>query len=223
MESNKIFSFTQRDVAKRVVRLLETGTEVVIPLCPDYVPGNISNGISKLMYSSITVVKEIQEKYPKNKFIFLIADTEGDMMENFQRSQILSSKEKLSALVKQSNINGEVMLFLEKFSYWHQRQYEIEALIKTELSTPNSELKKYIDLFTPERNKKYAALYDKNINSEKTVSIQIRHYAQYMLISKLMEELGLFVLLNYYTENLRAITKQHLFLPQRRKVDLIVY
>ncbi len=219
----KIFSFEQRDIAKRVIKSLEEGTKILVPLCPDYIPGDISNGISKLMFSAVKVVKEIQEKYPKSQFEFLIADTEEDILDSFDRSKILSSKEKLSSLVKKEGINANVFLFLEKFPNWHTKQYALEALIRLELGNRESSLKKYLDIFTNERNKKYALIYDKNITYSRTTDIQIRHYAQYMLISKLMEELELFTLLNYYTENLRAVTKYHSFLPQKRKVDLIVY
>jgi hypothetical protein len=222
--TRNLFSFQKRDVSKKVFGILENGTEVIVPLCPDYVPGRISDGVSDLMQSAVNVSREIQEKYPKNHFVFLIADTEFDILNDFNQKNILASREKLSLEVDSSGVNGNVTLFSLYCNDWHERQYKIEGLIHQAISC-DKELDYFLYLHEGKRKERYSKQYGDNIDSKilSVRSLQIRHYAQYMLLSELMLERNQHVLVNYQTENLRAVTKYHVFLPRKKKVELIVY
>lgn len=220
----KKFTFEKRDVPKRASYLLKNGTKIFVPLCPDYVSENISDGVSDLMLTSLEVVQEIQIKFPKNEFIFLIADTEGDLFDSFNRAGIISSKEKFHALVKEKSINGTVSLFLDEFPDWHAHQYHFEKLIVEYLQRSDGKtLENYLDSFYQQRLNKYRVVYGDRTAESICRKIQIRHYAQYVLLSQIMISRGHYILLNYLTENLRAVTKYHSFLPETRKVELIVY
>ncbi len=223
MISNKIFSFQKQEASRRLPKILEDGNEIFVPLCPDYIPGGISDGVSSLMISALQAVSEVQSKYPKNFFIFLIADTEEDIFIDFPRDNIKTSEIKFSQEILSQDIKGKVSLFSNQFKNWHIRQYELEDKIRDSLPT-DSELNYFFLLYQEKRKERYSLQYNRELSIEETSKLQIRHYAQYILLREIMYEMNKKILMNYATENLRGITKNHSFLAQnRQKLEVIVY
>ena len=203
---------------------LETGTCIIVPLCPDYIPLGISDGVSNLMMTALTTAQEIQTKYPRTSFCFLIADTESDIITNFNREHIFTSLSKFAIEMNVLVQNSSAMLFSEFCTNWHELQYDLEHKIQAALSE-ESELLHFLESFFYKRMDRYRTQYGINIISDKEAvrRMQIRHYAQYMLLAELMLQKGYTLLMNYQTENLRAITKHHTFLPRDKRIELVVY
>ena len=220
----KLFSFQKRDTTNRLPKILERGTQVFVPLCPDYIPGGIADGVSALMLSALEAVKEVQYKYSQTSFMFLIADTECDILEGFDRRPIEASRDKLACELGRFGILSQTRLFSESFSDWHTLQYEMEKKIQEVLAS-TQDLDYFLSLYQEKRRERYSIQYGqgRRLSTEEVRALQIRHYAQYLVLLDIMHEQGRLVLMNYQTENLRALTKQHPFLPERRRLELIVY
>jgi hypothetical protein len=225
-DNAKLFSFQKRDVSKKAVYMLRQGCQVWVPLCPDYVTGGIGDGVSGLMLSAIEAAKEVQSSFPKTSFLFLLADTEGDIASfGFNRENIRTSSAKIGdELRKNQIVNGEVSLFLDLWPDWHVRQYTLESQIFAAHAS-DEKLKSFFESHSEKRQERYSVQYSKDrlLSLDETWRIQVRHYAQYLLLQELMREQGCWILMNYLTENLRAITGYHSFLLPRRKVELIAY
>ena len=219
--ANQLFSFQKRDTSSRLPKMLETGIQIFVPLCPDYVTGGIANGVSSLMVSALDAAHEIQSSYPRTSFLFLIADTEEDIFEGFDRQPIEISRNKLTRELEKLSITGKVYLFSESFPNWHIRQYEMEKKIRDALAT-TPDLDRFLSQNQERRRGMYSRQYGE-CSMYQTRILQIRHYAQYLVLQDIMREQNQWVLMNYQTETLRTVTKYHPFLPERRKLELIVY
>lgn len=216
-----IFSFQKADISKKTLSLLEQGTDVVVPLCPDYIPGGVGDGVSSLMRTATQVASEVATAFPKTTFIFLIANTESDIID-LNQENILKSKESLAGDLSRQLLSSFVEVFLSRFPGWHERQYALEEQIQKNLLVDET-LEYFLSLHSQKRKERYSEQYGKSFSLEETRAMQIRHYAQYMLLRVLMEEQGPHILLNYQTENLRAVTTFHSFCPYKQKPNVIVY
>ena len=217
----KIFTFQKSDISNKAISYLEKGVEIIVPLCPDYIPGAVGDGVSKLMYTALDVAGEIRIKYPNNTFTFLIADTEGDITE-LNRGNIVRSQKLFQTEILHKMLPGNVHLFMDHFPNWHIKQYTLEERIKSNIAADVA-LDRFLSLNSFKRQERYSQMYARDFSPEDTRAMQIRHYAQYMLLRTIMEEKGLPVLMNYQTENLRAVTKFHEFCPHRIRTEVLVY
>lgn len=220
----KLFSFLKQEITSRLPKLLEDGVEIQVPLCPDYIIGGIADGVSPLMMAALDAAKEVQAKYRATTFVFLIADTEEDILQGFDRKPIQASCGKFASRMEEEGVPGKSVLFSEIFSDWHSRQYQMEEEIRKVLVT-DTQLEYFLTLHECKRAERYSSQYGygKKLKGEEVRALQVRHYAQYLLLREIMHERGQLVLMNYQTENLRAVTKHHSFLPERRRLELIVY
>lgn len=221
---SKLFSFLKSETSARLPKILENGTTILVPLCPDYVLGGISDGVSPLMSAALYAAEEIHCLYLKTFFVFLLADTEEDVLQGFNREPIFTSKGKLSSEIHRLGFSGTTLLFSQVFPEWHARQYDMEVRVRVELAT-NSNLTRFFYTYQEKRRERYSLQYGggRRLSDEEVRALQVRHYAQYLLLREIMHEREELVLMNYQTENLRAITKTHSFQPERRRLELIVY
>ncbi|MCE9548838.1 hypothetical protein K8Q98_00330 [Candidatus Nomurabacteria bacterium] len=220
----KLFSFLKREVSKRLSQMLDSGAEIWVPLCPDYVPGGIADGVSSLMLDALSASAELQTRFPKTSLLFFLADTEEDVLKDFNREPVRISREKLSCEIKRRSLVGSALLFSDAFPDWHVRQYEMESKVRDEIKAC-PDLEHFFQVYEDKRRERYSLQYNGGVRlaSNGVRALQIRHYAQYLLLREIMHEREQLVLMNYQTENLRAVTKIHSFQPERRRLELVVY